>query len=264
MTDQDVIYFNNCRGRDHAVIFGQGAFFDLGVGANQSKHLKQLQIGQECVVASYAEDGRIVFKWYALTRETIQDNEHFIPCHVFYGDLLSTETLEKSAAADTEEYGAFFNVNGHFKRPSVLSGPVAGAARPRSNHPKASFCPEEIDVAAGPFIEGATYKILVNSYERNAAARSTCLRHHGTTCLVCGFNFAAVYGPQADGYIHVHHLKPLSEIQAEYQIDPVNDLCPVCPNCHAMLHLGGITRTVTEVKAMLTNQESKKGRTRSG
>jgi 5-methylcytosine-specific restriction protein A len=34
----------------------------------------------------------------------------------------------------------------------------------------------------------------------------------------------------------VHHLKSLAEIGAEYELDPVRDLRPVCPNCHAMIH----------------------------
>tara|TARA_B110000037_G_scaffold155751_1_gene175626 strand:- start:1922 stop:2146 length:225 start_codon:yes stop_codon:yes gene_type:complete len=37
-------------------------------------------------------------------------------------------------------------------------------------------------------------------------------------------------------FIHVHHLKEIATIAQKYQVDPVNDLRPVCPNCHAMLH----------------------------
>lgn len=36
--------------------------------------------------------------------------------------------------------------------------------------------------------------------------------------------------------MHVHHLKLISEVGEEYQLDPISDLRPVCPNCHAMLH----------------------------
>ncbi len=38
------------------------------------------------------------------------------------------------------------------------------------------------------------------------------------------------------GFIHVHHLKPQSSRGGEYEIDPVLDLVPVCPNCHAVMH----------------------------
>ena len=37
-------------------------------------------------------------------------------------------------------------------------------------------------------------------------------------------------------FIHVHHIIPLNEIKEEYTVDPIKDLVPVCPNCHAMLH----------------------------
>lgn len=45
-----------------------------------------------------------------------------------------------------------------------------------------------------------------------------------------------VYGEIGRGFIHVHHKVPLSSIGKEYELDPIKDLVPVCPNCHAMLH----------------------------
>ena len=53
------------------------------------------------------------------------------------------------------------------------------------------------------------------------------------------------------GFIHVHHLRPLSEIRGEYMVDPVADLCPVCPNCHAVIHYGGRLRGIDEVRQLL-------------
>lgn len=84
--------------------------------------------------------------------------------------------------------------------------------------------------------EGAARTVQVNIYERNEAARRKCIQHHGSTCQVCSVNLVDVYGPLAQGYIQVHHLRPISEIGATYQVDPIHDLIPVCPNCHAMLH----------------------------
>jgi 5-methylcytosine-specific restriction protein A len=66
--------------------------------------------------------------------------------------------------------------------------------------------------------------------------RRWCLAHHGARCSVCGFDFGAVYGERGEGYIHVHHLVPLAMITEATAVDPVRDLRPVCPNCHAMLH----------------------------
>jgi 5-methylcytosine-specific restriction protein A len=46
-----------------------------------------------------------------------------------------------------------------------------------------------------------------------------------------------VYGAIAETLIHVHHVKPISEVGESYMVDPISDLIPVCPNCHAVIHL---------------------------
>lgn len=104
------------------------------------------------------------------------------------------------------------------------------------------------------YVEGAKKQILVNAYERNPMVRKACLKHHGYNCAVCNFSFEAVYGEIGQGFIHVHHLKPLHELKEEYKVDPVNDLRPVCPNCHAMLHIGEVTRTIEELRIIMNKQ----------
>lgn len=116
-----------------------------------------------------------------------------------------------------------------------------------------SFLPEEVAVPS-LYVEGACRRVSVNAYERDENARRRCIEHHGTQCCICGFSFGAVYGEEAGGYIHVHHLRPLAEIHREYVVDPVEDLRPVCPNCHAVLHLGGRCRTIEEVQQLLEQQ----------
>lgn len=86
------------------------------------------------------------------------------------------------------------------------------------------------------YVEGAARKISVNAYERNPAARARCLDHHGYACAVCSFDFESAYGELGRNYIHVHHVVPLADVRAEYLVDPIKDLVPVCPNCHAMIH----------------------------
>ena len=113
-----------------------------------------------------------------------------------------------------------------------------------------SVLPEEINQPTG-LVEGAVRSITVNAYERSPQVRQQCIEAHGTACCICGFSFLAVYGEVAKGYIHVHHLRPLSEVSGEYLVDPVMDLRPVCPNCHAVLHLGGQCRSLDEVKQMV-------------
>jgi len=110
--------------------------------------------------------------------------------------------------------------------------------------------PEEVpeDLA---YCEGHVQRIIVNRYERDPEARRACIRAHGTSCCVCGFSFGSIYGPVAEGYTHVHHLHPLSEIGGEYVVDPIEDLRPVCPNCHAVLHRSIPPYSIEEVQAFL-------------
>src|SRR5262249_13467025 len=86
------------------------------------------------------------------------------------------------------------------------------------------------------YSEGARFSVTINAYERNPKARAACIAHHGCTCTVCGLDFATVYGTIGDGFIHVHHVIPVGKLGEEYKIDPITDLIPVCPNCHAMIH----------------------------
>ena len=84
--------------------------------------------------------------------------------------------------------------------------------------------------------EGITKFIPVNLYERNPIARSKSIEYHGAVCQVCDFNFETKYGKIGKGFIQVHHVVDILTIGDDYVLDAVNDLKPVCPNCHAMLH----------------------------
>lgn len=110
--------------------------------------------------------------------------------------------------------------------------------------------PEEID-SEEEYVEGAVSQILVNLFERDPKARALFIRHHGAKCLVCGFDFEASFEPIGAGFIHVHHIVPLAEIRSTYVVDPVNDLKPVCPNCHAMLHRRTPPYSIDELRALL-------------
>lgn len=104
------------------------------------------------------------------------------------------------------------------------------------------------------FKEGSRIQVVTNAYERNPDARRRCVSFYGYLCSVCGFDFEKVYGDLGKDFIHVHHLKPVSEIGEEYEIDPIQDLRPVCPNCHAMLHRGRTTRSIAELRLLIDGQ----------
>ena len=113
------------------------------------------------------------------------------------------------------------------------------------------------DIQSDLFVEGVQITILTDRFERSKAARKRCIAAHGTACAVCGTDFGALYGEQFAGRIEVHHKKPLSEIREGYEVDPVNDLVPVCPNCHMVLHSkpGSEPYTIDEVRAMLKRND---------
>jgi 5-methylcytosine-specific restriction enzyme A len=99
--------------------------------------------------------------------------------------------------------------------------------------------------------EGAVKTVSVNRYERNPAARDKCIAHFGAKCAVCGFVGEQTYGSKGEDLIHVHHLIELSKVGEEYEVNPIKDLIPVCPNCHAMIHRRKPAFSVAEIKKML-------------
>jgi 5-methylcytosine-specific restriction protein A len=99
--------------------------------------------------------------------------------------------------------------------------------------------------------EGAVKSSFVNRYERSRYNRSMCLNFHGNNCQVCGINFKDIYGEIGDGFIHVHHTIPVSQLNPGYIINPIKDLVPVCPNCHSMLHRRNPPYSVMELQQII-------------
>lgn len=186
-------------------------------------------------------------------------------CQVAPSDLVALPASVRMAHEAYIQAAASFKGGSPFKRshsPAVLEyiESVLATTLPRPGYAPADSpdqrvhpLAEEVDFSQ-PFIEGARYQVTVNAYERDPRARQLCIAKHGTACVICGFSFGAVYGPVAEGFIHVHHLRPLSEIGGEYEVNPAEDLRPVCPNCHAVLHLPPSCRSIDEVRELLTKQ----------
>lgn len=130
--------------------------------------------------------------------------------------------------------------------PSYLQGELGPSAEPIIG---------EETLEPGTFPEGAVRRISVNAYERNAEARRICLAHYGAQCIACDVRFAEVYGSVAEDFIHVHHLRQLSSVGSDYQVDAIADLRPVCPNCHAVIHLRMPPYTIEEIREMISQTE---------
>lgn len=104
------------------------------------------------------------------------------------------------------------------------------------------------DIEDKDLFEGTKKQITVNAYERSSQARQECINKYGYKCIICKFDFEDTYGEIGKNFIHVHHIKPLSEIDENYKINPIEDLRPVCPNCHAMLHKRKLAYSIEEIQ----------------
>ena len=138
----------------------------------------------------------------------------------------------------------------HYKGRPLRPDKKASAERAVALQVHSHLFPDVVIDPEGLF-EGATTTVHVNAFERSIAARRACLAHYGYQCRVCDLEFSQRYGPLGRGFIHVHHIRPLADIRGEYQVDPVRDLVPVCPNCHAMLHRTDPPTSVDDLRRQL-------------
>jgi len=201
-------------------------------------------------------------------------------CIVEKKDLIFSETRDdKEYWKKIEEYenfmgGKFFrlqlidqisneNLNLNHLKENGLNAPPQGPIKVTqqlseylekyfTDESQVEYFPDLIDKKFTGF-EGLKKQITVNKYERSSIAREKCIDYHGLNCAICNMNFFETYGEIGKGFIHVHHKIPLNQIQKEYKVDYKNDLIPVCPNCHAMLHrkINEKEPTIAELQKML-------------
>ena len=120
---------------------------------------------------------------------------------------------------------------------------------------------EIVDYSDESYYEGGEKNCIAIDRIRNKAARDKCAELYNYVCQVCGLKFSDFYGEIGEGFIHVHHLNPISAINGEYSINPEKDLVAVCPNCHVMLHQKRKTndpRTIEELKNLIKEEQCKK------
>jgi 5-methylcytosine-specific restriction protein A len=101
------------------------------------------------------------------------------------------------------------------------------------------------------YTEGTPNQVTLTKYERNPFARKKCIEYFGLSCIVCGFNFEKTYGLIGKDFIHVHHLRQIATVGKTYEVDPIKDLRPVCPNCHSIIHKRKTAFTIDEMTEIL-------------
>lgn len=154
--------------------------------------------------------------------------------------------------------GPFQTVNWNTQSGGILIAPAAAAALEVAWNAHARR--HGLDPIAPPiephqhitfYAEGRRRSVMVSRLERSASARRACIQAMGCRCLVCDIDFGERYGGVGQGYIHVHHQETLAGPRGERETNPLGDLVPVCPNCHAMLHHTNPPMTIEELRRRL-------------
>lgn len=70
-------------------------------------------------------------------------------------------------------------------------------------------------------IEGSIIELTLSTNERDPTAHEACLNHYGTWCRACELDFGKTYGDLGQGFIHVHHITPLSKLREAHVVDPI-------------------------------------------
>jgi hypothetical protein len=98
--------------------------------------------------------------------------------------------------------------------------------------------------------EGGEEQELLTRHERSRVNRALCLAYHGYNCTACHLNLYDRYGEAARQFIHVHHLNPVAT-SGLVRPDPIHEMVPLCPNCHAVAHRQNPPFTIQELQTML-------------
>ncbi len=103
--------------------------------------------------------------------------------------------------------------------------------------------------------EGQKQFVYTTKYERDPTLRKDAIIIHGTICYVCAMDMGKMYGELGNGFIHIHHKRPISLGGGPVKVDPKTDLVPLCPNCHSIVHRKkGVVLDVDELRKMIREQ----------
>lgn len=123
-----------------------------------------------------------------------------------------------------------------FKRKINLEGNVERSSQPSAggSAPIKPSKPKERVMT-----EGEKKHVEYEVAHRSQALRQACIDIYGYQCQCCGMIFSDMYGEELGGeFIEVHHLKMISTYDESKPDDYVENLVPLCSNCHSMIHHG--------------------------
>ena len=110
------------------------------------------------------------------------------------------------------------------------------------------------------FEEWKRYCKEASFFRRNPGLRKQAISTYGLSCYVCKFNFAKCYGSVGDGFVEIHHENPLAEriefLSGIRTSTTVENVKPVCSNCHRMLHRETPAMSIRQLAERLMEQSS--------
>jgi predicted HNH restriction endonuclease len=96
------------------------------------------------------------------------------------------------------------------------------------NKTENDFSNEHVEI-----LEGGTTVRKIISRKRSQKIRKEALIRHGTSCKACEMSFFDRYIGLKIECIELHHINPISK---GVRSSSINDLVPLCPNCHRVAH----------------------------
>ncbi|WP_374576434.1 HNH endonuclease [Phenylobacterium sp.] len=140
--------------------------------------------------------------------------------------------LAHGGRLEKEIWAEFAENRAHLK---ATAAAIRSALEQSPNELRLSEVDEEHEAA-----EGAVLTRLHQLRERDAGLarkrKEQALKLHGRlVCEACGFDFARAYGERGEGYIEVHHTKPLETLRPGARTK-LSELAVLCANCHRMVH----------------------------
>ncbi len=228
---------------------------------HQSKNLKKAKKGD--VLYIYISAPIKSIKYQCLIKEvnkpksTIDDSQFVIKGDNYsnYGNYMELELLNKFD--DNRLDLKVLQANGlkrYVQGPMTLKEPLKSYIQKVS---KTNILNLDNELENIEYVEGKSYVQYGIKYERNQALRNEAIKIHGTTCKVCGFDFKAKYGDLGEGFIEIHHLKPMFSIKREIKVNPQKDLVPLCSNCHKMIHRNAKQPLTIKELTKIVNHNSK-------
>src|SRR5690606_17484139 len=120
---------------------------------------------------------------------------------------------------------------------------------------------EQLDLAIlADLTEGGSRLVTHKKMERNPKLRRLALQHWmrkmkgEVRCLACEFSFGDMYGRAGQGFIEMHHKRPLAELKSRTRQLP-DDLIPLCSNCHRMVHrVAREPLTLSQLRGLLVSK----------